>query len=385
MSDSDVSRQLNELCSFPARTRALARLHRLALIEDPQLRARFAAPVRLESAPLGNVDAYLQSIANFVPRHFAEHVTIDDGAIQLRSQEVGAAGAVEAFVDESGNEWILFIATSGNYWDANQAPPNLGMFVHELNTSTAGSVWIHVVDGDSAVVMLATGFTVRSSAWGPAACELASLQLAQVHAQVAARSADDPSDVSTLLYTKSLVLEQSAQSETPDLAAQVQYGADAYITGLPADMRNALTIERFDTAVVFKVPVSGRFGVTEVACLVAVAEHNTYGPGISFEIGLPGSLPASSAITLANRLNYDPDGNTIHTTPWLFGPWRAVSIAEGLDRFGLRFFGFRAAISPDFTTVSDHIEGLIREACVSWDRVDSEIAFQNIVERQEHV
>lgn len=107
--------------------------------------------------------------------------------------------------------------------------------------------------------------------------------------------------------------------------------------------------------------------------------HDILGPGMNIRGNLPGFINISVAEVLVSKLNNSSDKakELVHTTPKLIGRWVANDQNEE-KKCSISFFGFIHFNEENNFTLHDHIEGLVKELCVSWQTVDEHLFFDSI-------
>ncbi len=369
---------------------AIEFIRRHALINDPSIQAMFCSSVKLVSDDSIDTESLVVEVAALFPQNLRDRLSVEDASLIYNESGVVTLGMTMPYRDELNREWIVFAAGTPISESDPADVVNMHEFVNTMNQHIIGSACLLTTHEDgSQTPVLISGFTVPRERWGRSTSRLAGHLIVQIHAQANRLLRDDdepPSGTETYLVT--LAMEQASNASVGDLV-RLRNAVQEYLGSIPADMRRALQVSDSgdDEPIKIVVPLSGRFGPTYANCYLTTAEHELLGSGFYLQALLPGSFDPLTATRLASRLNSgDPDSDeAVHTTPRLLGSWSAFQPNESSQRHRIGFLGYLPNAGPDFSEFPEHIEGLIREACASWERVDEEITFQTIVEENRDV
>jgi hypothetical protein len=107
--------------------------------------------------------------------------------------------------------------------------------------------------------------------------------------------------------------------------------------------------------------------------------HKILGSGLLVSANLPGALPKNQSVALARKLNLGTDDDvTVHTTPKLMGSWSSKTVGDFNEMVSMSYNGFIPFAEPANFTISEQIEGVVREIYVSWPTFNEQIRFNNI-------
>jgi hypothetical protein len=365
---------------------AIEFIRRQSLMNDRVIQAMFCSSVNLTRDETIDTEALINAVAEHFPTSMRERFLSIGYGFTYEEAGVGVYGTTMSYRDDNGEEWIVFAAGTPIASSDPSKVVNMNGFVNNINKQVIGLACASTIsDGGDQTAFLFTGFTIPRAKWGKATSELAGHLTLQVHAQAnqylrASASDEQPSGSETYLVT--LAMEHAVNSTVADEIRMGQ-AVQEYLSSIPADMRLALQVgeRQSGETIVIAVPLSGRFGSTYAECFIRAGQHDLLGSGFFLQALIPGYLDPDTALSLASRLNAGDieSSHTVHTSPRLLGSWTAFQPQETSQRHRFAYIGFLPNAGPDFSGLAEHIEGLIREVCASWARVDEEIAFQAIV------
>jgi hypothetical protein len=368
------------------RAAAIEFIRRQSLMNDRVIQAMFCSSVNLTRDETIDTETLINAVAASFPTSMRERFQSTGSGFTYEEAGVAVFGSTMPYRDDRGEEWVVFAAGTPIASSDPSEVVNVNRYVNNINKQVIGLACASTIsDSGDHTAFLLTGFTIPRAQWSEASSKLAGHLTLQVHAQAnqflrASDSEEQPSGSETYLVT--LAMEHAVNST---VAGKIRMGqaVQEYLSSIPADMRLALQVggRKNGETIVIAVPLSSRFGSTYAECFIRAGQHDLLGSGFFLQALIPGSLDPDSALNLASRLNAGDieSSQTVHTSPRLLGSWTAFQPQETSQRHRFAYIGFLPNAGPDFSGLASHIEGLIREVCASWARVDEEIAFQAIV------
>ena len=390
LTNPDEASLLDKL-NVNVKKQALREIYRQSLILDPTVTQAFLSPIKLND----HQDSELQNkllkgvLSNF-PDDFEEILLSTEDGFLLNDQGLVTVGGVSLLKDEIGKIWVLFAAATP-IQDQSITDANVDSVLNSLNLTNNFGIWAQLNTGeeDSAnelTTALLNGFTTKLEDWSTNAEALAAHLVIQLNAYASHNILANPEKSTTL--TKLLLhnMEFNDQHYNSNDKQNLSNALNSYLTKLKAPLRDSLAIQEIENGYKVKVPLKSVTNHSQVELNLLTSEYSVLGKGLQLQATLPGLLPKNSAMKIAKKLNLDDtESSNVHTTPRLNGPWSSHISRHDQNWSSLVYKGFIPYSDPSHFTLTDHIEGFVREVCTSWPKVDQEIMFNLIVERETDV
>ncbi|MFM7088492.1 MAG: hypothetical protein ACKOW9_03095 [Candidatus Paceibacterota bacterium] len=369
---------------------ALTEIYRQSLLNDPKIREAFLSPLKLTEHENPSMAAEIaKGILATFPDEFAEQLTITDGGFLLNDNDIVTFGGVSLLKDELNRTWALY-ATGTPLQDTELTVNSIDSIINELNNDNDFGVWANLKEDDQSEtepgVILINGFTAPLEEWTYQADRLASHLTIQLSAYASHNILKQPQQSRTLSKIILQNMEYNESNPENNGKENIYQALNTYLTKLKAPMRHSLSVQELDNGYKIKVPLKSVTKHSQVEILLLDTEHSVLGKGLHLSAKLPGLLPRKSALKVAKKLNLSTgSSDNVHTSPKLNGPWSSIKTHHDTNWCSIAYKGFVPYTDPDFFTLADHIEGVVREVCTSWPNVDQEIMFNLIMEEDSDV
>jgi hypothetical protein len=283
-------------------------------------------------------------------------------------------------LDEFQEEWIFIAMMMPSVNDNTMMLESLDSLADSLNARSCYALWINVEnDSDnSSIFTFMTGFTIKKSNWSLTTDKYASYSMQQLHAFGSYTISDDDYSSKTLTRIISDSMSFSNQS-THSPESIIAAGLNGFMTKLSKRLQSALSIQYDRDGFKFKLPLKDSNSNSDTTLSFQPMTHKILGSGLLVSANLPGALPKNQSVALARKLNLGTDDDvTVHTTPKLMGSWSTKTVGDFNEMVSMSYNGFIPFAEPANFTISEQIEGVVREIYVSWPTFNEQVRFNNI-------
>jgi len=367
---------------------ALRSIHRDGLIRNSNISERFLEAIKLkEDRNVTIENRILNSIYNSFSEEFQNYLSIKNDFLVYSEDDYEVFTGLLILSDVYDSKWVLFACFINiNDLDSYNKGSTYSI-INYLNKQPYLGVWSIDEDGENETrsVILTIGFTMKLDNWTSITDKYASNIILDFFA-VSTNLLSEGNFISKAEEKIKLDLLWYQNSNQKKPRALITEGIENYLAKINIDLRNALEVKDFDNYFRIRLPLKGTNNGFFCDLFLGYTNHDILGPCMNIKGNLPGLLKRSVAELLVAELNYNnkDDQYTIHTTPKLIGRWVANDQGEEI-KCSISFIGLVQFNEISNFTIAEHIEGLVKELCVSWLKVDEHLFFDTILEKDNYV
>lgn len=366
---------------------ALRKIYRDAVFSDPSLSEEFRKPIVLKFKDNDKIkDSVINSILTSFNNDFRDFVSVEDQTLLYTEGEYTIVASVHPMVDEFNEDWIFIAMIMPALSDSAVMTESLDSFANTLNNRSGYGLWTNYKSdaGDNTMFAYMSGITIKKSNWSLRTDSFASYSIQQLHAYGSKMLEDDNYSSRTLtkILADNIAYANTAKVELDELSQQ---GVFDFINRLSPRLQSALTVEPDRQGYKFYLPL--REGKVNKSTTVRLTPwvNPILGGGLFVSAELPGILPKNELAKIVKKLNLgDTDDELIiHTTPKLVGSWAADLVGMEDEWVSVSYNAFIPFGEPHNFTLSEQIEGIVKEIYTSWPKFNDQVLFSKLIECQE--
>ena len=363
---------------------ALERIVRESLFTDPTLTDEISKIKILKSSENVKLkETVLNSIANAFDSNFVDFVDVVDGIMTYTEGEYLILSSIDTKVDEFNQEWVSVFYFMPSGTDESILTEALDALANTLNNKANFGLWANIKtkEMENSLFGYLSGFTIKKTNWTFATASYAAYGIQQLHAYGSRMFEDEKFSSKTLTKILSDNLGY-LNDNPPSINELVREGINIYINKLTPRLQEVFAPVENEKGFYFTVPLK-QGGSNDCTVLYLVPYTNPIlGAGLYFNSMLPGVVPKNQALKLSQRLNIvviDEDHDlTYQTTPKISGAWCTEPSGISDEFYIIKYSGFIPFAVPENFTVSEQIEGIVREIYASWPTFNEQITFNKI-------
>ena len=363
---------------------ALERVVRKSLFADPSLTDEISKTRIFKSSENEKLkETVLNGIKNGFDKNFMELVEIVDDVLIYREADYYVASTIDTKVDEFNQEYITVSFVMPSATDESVMTESLDSLANTMNNKSNYGLWLNfkTKEMENSLFGFMSGFTIKKSNWTLATDRHAAYSIQQLHAYGSKMFEDENFTSKTL--TKILSDNLGYINDNPPVIDDmVRDGIHNYINKLTPNLREVFSPAENDKGFMFTVPLKQGSSNEHTVLYLVPYNNPILGVGLYLSSLLPGLVPKNQALKLSQKLNLvildDDHDLSYYTTLKVSGSWCTQPSRVSEDYYEVKYTGFIPFAGPENFTLSEQIDGIVREIYASWPTFNEQITFNRI-------